>query len=256
VTRDAIVALVQAHIDLAKTEAGAIAGAIGRLAALGAVAVGCVFLALFLVVVGSTLFLGEWLFGSIGWGVFHGFLLFIAAAMAAVLMGIGVTPGRIGRSLLVAVVVAMVLGVVLGLNLLNQAYAAIGERSGLASDPGLRPLVVGLVVGVIVGLVLGIVAAVTMVSSGGARVAMVVGWGLIGLVVGAFTAITFGPQVGAALGIAIGIVVWMVVMGIDVARSGIDLDSLKTRFYPAQTIDTSKETLEWLQKRMPPGIGS
>ena len=32
-------------------------------------------------------------------------------------------------------------------------------------------------------------------------------------------------------------------------------EALKARFYPAQTIDTSKETLEWLQKRMPPGIG-
>ena len=45
-------------------------------------------------------------------------------------------------------------------------------------------------------------------------------------------------------------------MAIDVARTGIDVEALKRRFYPAQTIDTSKETLEWLQKRMPPGIGS
>ena len=45
-------------------------------------------------------------------------------------------------------------------------------------------------------------------------------------------------------------------MGIDVARTGIDVEALKHRFIPVQTIDTSKETLEWLQKRMPPGIGS
>jgi hypothetical protein len=45
-------------------------------------------------------------------------------------------------------------------------------------------------------------------------------------------------------------------MGIDVVRTGIDTETLKRRFYPSQTIDTSKETLEWLQKRMPPGIGS
>ena len=36
----------------------------------------------------------------------------------------------------------------------------------------------------------------------------------------------------------------------------VDIEALKNRFYPVQTIDTSKETLEWLQKRMPPGIGS
>jgi hypothetical protein len=45
-------------------------------------------------------------------------------------------------------------------------------------------------------------------------------------------------------------------MAIAVVRTGIDLETLKDRFYPKQTIDTSKETLEWLQKRMPPGIGS
>ena len=44
--------------------------------------------------------------------------------------------------------------------------------------------------------------------------------------------------------------------GADVARTGIDVEALKNRFYPVQTIDTGKETLEWLQKRMPPGIGS
>ena len=36
----------------------------------------------------------------------------------------------------------------------------------------------------------------------------------------------------------------------------LDVEALKRRFYQEQTIDTSKETLEWLQKRMPPGIGS
>ena len=51
-------------------------------------------------------------------------------------------------------------------------------------------------------------------------------------------------------------IAWVALMGADVARTGIDVEHLKQRFYPAQTIDTSKETLEWLQKRMPPGIGS
>ena len=44
-------------------------------------------------------------------------------------------------------------------------------------------------------------------------------------------------------------------MAIDVSRTGIDVEALKARFTPTQTIETSKETLEWLQKRMPPGIG-
>jgi hypothetical protein len=45
-------------------------------------------------------------------------------------------------------------------------------------------------------------------------------------------------------------------MGIDLARTGVDVEALKARFYPTQTIETSKETLEWLQSRMPRGNGS
>ena len=39
-------------------------------------------------------------------------------------------------------------------------------------------------------------------------------------------------------------------------RTGIDVEDLKARFYPDATIETSKETLEWLQRQMPPGTGS
>ena len=102
----------------------------------------------------------------------------------------------------------------------------------------------------------GIAAAVLMDASGGGRFVALAGLTVLGVVLGAFTAITFGPQVGAGIGITLGYVTWIVLMGIDVARTGIDVEALKDRFYPAQTIDTSKETLEWLQKRMPPGIGS
>jgi hypothetical protein len=45
-------------------------------------------------------------------------------------------------------------------------------------------------------------------------------------------------------------------MGTDVARTGIDVEALKARFYPTQTIETSKETLAWLLSKMPPGTGS
>jgi hypothetical protein len=45
-------------------------------------------------------------------------------------------------------------------------------------------------------------------------------------------------------------------MAADMARSGVDVEALKARFMPTQTIETSKETLAWLQSKMPPGIGS
>ena len=95
-----------------------------------------------------------------------------------------------------------------------------------------------------------------MNAAAGGRFAALAGLTVLGFALGAFTAITFEPQVGAGIGITVGYLTWIALMGIDVARTGIDVEALKDRFYPVQTIDTSKETLEWLQKRMPPGIGS
>ncbi len=90
----------------------------------------------------------------------------------------------------------------------------------------------------------------------GPRLAALLGLTVVGAIVGAFTAITFGPQIGIALGIAAAYATWSILMGIDVARTGVDVEALQQRFIPTQTIETSKETLEWLRRRMPPGIGS
>ncbi len=113
----------------------------------------------------------------------------------------------------------------------------------------------GLLVGALVGMLIGFAAAIRVGSSGG-RFAAIVGLAIVGALAGAFSAVTFGPQVGAAVGITIGYLTWIALMGVDVARGGVDVEGLKDRFYPSQSIDTGKETLEWLQKRMPPGIGS
>ena len=248
--------LILAHVELGKAEASSIAREVGRVAAYGAIAFAFVLVALILLVVGAWLSIDEWLLGSMGWGVVHGFLALLALAVALVLMALGVSMRRIGRSFLVALVVGVLIGVALGLDLPNRLYAELGESAALGIDPGVRPLVVGILVGGLIGLIVGIVAAVRMHASGGGRVAALIGVTILGVVVGAITALTFGPQVGAGIGITVGLVTWMALMGVDVARTGIDIDSLKQRFYPAQTIETSKETLEWLQKRMPPGIGS
>ena len=249
-------ALVLAHVELAKAEATSIAGQVGQVAALGALAFMLVIFAVFLLVIGISLGLGEWLLGSMGWGVIDGVLAFLAVAMAALLVAVGISARRIGRALLGAIVVGILVGVTLGLGLLNQLYAAIGGAPGLAVDPGIRPLVVGMLLGGFIGLVAGIIAAVRMPVSGGGRFVALAGLTVLGVAIGAFTSITFGPQVGAGIGITLGYIGWMAFMGMDVARTGIDVEALKARFYPSQTIDTSKETLEWLQKRMPPGIGS
>ena len=95
-----------------------------------------VVFAVFLAVIGVSLLIGETILGSIGWGVLHGVELFISLAIAAVLLALGVSPRRIVGALAVGIVVGVVVGVVLGLNLLNQAYTAIGDQTGLAVADG------------------------------------------------------------------------------------------------------------------------
>lgn len=233
----------------------AIAGEIGRLLGLVAVAIAILLLAALLVVIGTSLFLGEWLLGSIGWGVLEGFLLLVAIAISALLLAVGVEGGRLARSLVVGLIVAVVVGVALGLAWPNLAYAAAGEAARLNVAEGDQPLVVGLLLGALVGVLIGFAAALR-IGSGGGRVGAIVGLAIAGALAGAFSAITFGPQVGAGVGITVGYLTWIALMLADVARQGVDFEGMKDRFYPTQSIDTGKETLEWLQKRMPPGIGS
>ena len=241
-----------AHVDLAKAEVAEIGGRIARAAALIGAAIGLLIMVSILLIVGPSLFLGEWLLGSIGWGVLHGTLAFLAVALACVVAAVGVAARRIGVAFLAALAIAALVAILLAFALPNRLYASIGDAAGPGIEAGVRPLVVGVVLVGVIGLVIGIIGAIrARASVVGAGVGGLIG----GAVVGALTAVHFQPQVGAGIGITVGYLAWMGILGSDVARTGIDTEGLKARFYPTQTIETSKETLEWLQKRMPPGIG-
>ena len=254
-TRDAGRRLIVAHIDLAKAEASAIKGEIARVAAFVGIAIFVVLLALILGFVGTSLFLGEWLLGSIGWGVLHGVLLLAAIAVACGLAAVGVSGARIGRAFVVGVLVAIGVGLLLTLALPNRLYTTIGESALPGVEPGVRPLVVAAAIWAVIGLLGGLIGALRADGWGG-RVGALIGGVALGALVGAVTSVDTGPQVGIGIGIAAGYLAWIGVMAADIARTGIDMDALKARFYPTQTIETSKETLAWLQSKMPPGFGS
>jgi hypothetical protein len=244
-----------AHVDLAKAELEAIGGQIARVAALAGIAFAVVLLAGILLVVGTALFTAEWLLGSMGWGILHGVLLFAGIATAAVLSAVGMSGRRIGGAFAVALVLGILTSVVFALNLPNQLYTAIGDAALPNIEPGVRPLLVGTLIGAGLGLLFGIALAIRL-KTAGSRFGALVGMTLVGALVGAFTAITFGPQVGVGIGATVGWASWIALMAIDISRTGIDAEALKAKFYPNRTIETSKETLEWLQSKMPPGIGS
>ncbi|TAL08168.1 MAG: hypothetical protein EPO00_07650 [Chloroflexota bacterium] len=178
--RDAAMRLLNAHVNLARTEASEIGAEIGRVALLAGVAFGAVFVVGLLLPIGGMLFLADWLLGSMGWGVLLGVLLLLDIALVAVLVGLGVPGSSIGRDFIVAVLAA----------------------------------------GVVTILLLEFIA---------------------------------GPQISAALGLTTLYVAWPILMGLGVARNGVDTDALKARFYPTQTIETTKETIEWVRERTPLG---
>jgi hypothetical protein len=59
--------------------------------------------------------------------------------------------------------------------------------------------------------------------------------------------------VGAAIGLTVTLMIWPIAMSIGVARRGVDGEALKNRFWPDETIETTKETIEWVRERTPLG---
>ncbi len=247
-TKSAALAFARAHIDLARAEVDEIKGEVARASGLAAAAIACLILLAFLIPIGGLLFAGEWIFGSIGWGLLLGTELLIAVAIAAVLFALRI-PG-LGRDALIALLPAIVVAIALGLNWPNELWRRIGEAAGLAVDPAIMPLVVGMVVMGVIGAIVGLVLGARSGSGAGAIIGSLLAGAVAGALAGAFLSITFGLRVGVALGVATYLVLWPILMGLRTQRQGIDPDELKARFYPQTTIETTKESIEWAKARV------
>lgn len=243
----AVLGFLRAHVDLAKADAEEIKGEVTRAAALAAAAVACLILLAFLVPIGGLLFYGDWVFGSLGWGLLHGTELLLGSVVAAALIAIRV-PG-LGKDAVIAVVLGAVVAVVLGLSLPNQLFRAIGEASNVGVDPAVLPLAVGVLLLAVIGGVVGLVIGARAGDSASAALGGLAAGVLLGALLGAFLSITFGRRVGIALGVTAFLAAWPILMGMRVQRQGIDLEELKGRFWPQMTIDTTKESIEWAKAR-------
>lgn len=136
-TRDALKELVAAHLDLARAEFEEIKGEVARAAAMAGVVAAAGLLLGVLLPVGGLLFLGEWVFGSMGWGLLHGTELLLGVMVAAVLFALRV--GGVRIHLLVAVLVGVAVALLV----------ALGLPAVTAIDPGLR---VAIALGIAAGL--------------------------------------------------------------------------------------------------------
>jgi hypothetical protein len=248
-TAAAFRALVQAHIDLARAEMAAIAADLKQVVLEVGIALALVLFVAMLVPVGMTLFLGEWLFGSMGWGILHGTELSLAIAVALVLAALDIPRAWLARMLALAIALGAVVAVIFGLALSHQFWTAVGDALVPTVDPAYRPLLVAALAGAIVGGLSGIVAAARAAAPGDRVYSAVfgfVGGAVAGTLLGAFTAISFTLQVGIAIGIAVALAVWPVLC---LRRlQDYDWEALQARFTPTTTIETAQETMEWLQQ--------
>jgi uncharacterized membrane protein YqjE len=293
-TRDAVLGLIAAHVDLARAEFSDIAGEVKKAAALGGLALLLILLTGLLLVIGLALFIGEALFGSMGWGVLLGTELMLALAAMFVLAIIELTPARVVEAIVIALFVSVVVAAIL---LSNWAWFA---RTYVGTPDLAVELVVAIVVGGVIGLIVGslvgsaaaigglvgfaiLAVAVRLLLGTFARTETMVAVLAAVVILGIFGAwlapgrsrmpATIGLLLGALIGILIGLIAgahpsrhvvgavaaaaWLLVLPIATAyfvfSHGIDMEKLKKRFLPQQTIDTTKETIEWVREQMPLG---
>jgi hypothetical protein len=251
-TRAAAKRLFMAHVSLAQAEFSEIAAEIKRFAIAAGIAFGALLFAGTLVVIGGALFLGEWLFGSMGWGILHGLEFAVAASVVAVLAVLGASRRELSVSWVAGFAVTLIVGIAFGLDLANQGWARLGDSAFTGLEPGVRPLVTAVAVTAAVFAVLGLILGLRAAGLGGA-IGGAIGGGLLGAIAGAFSAIHWGAQAGVAFGIAVGLAVWPIVLAAVVLRRGIDFTAIKNRFIPDETIRTTRETIEWMRQQAPLG---
>ncbi|HEY7970080.1 MAG TPA: hypothetical protein VID95_08800 [Candidatus Limnocylindrales bacterium] len=250
-TRDSAKRLVDAHVELARAEFEEIGDAAKRASIYVGIAVGTAIFAVLLVGVGLPLFLGEWIFGSIGWGILLGLLILGAAALSGILLALEpAIDAHVGRSFAFGVFIAIVVGLVLGGNLTNLAWSVLADNvaGNLAADS--RPLVVAVaslaVIGAVIGLVIGLANGLGVRS-----LAVLVAGAVAGAGFGFLTAAAPGPRVGIAIAIAAGLVAWIVFMVFQLTQVEWDTERLKERYTPSRTIQATKETIAWARERIP-----
>ena len=246
---DAHVTLLRAELEIAGKELGIIAGlAVGALVIL--------LLVLGLLYVGGFLFFGEWLFGSMGWGIIHGTLL--GAAFIG-FVGINLAGGDVrayGAGAVIGLAVTIILAALLISNVGNEGGEAV--RDWIDSEFQTEQLPFGdewlvLFIGfVIVGIIGAIVALIaSWQTQAGHPFAMLV----TGFIVGGFVgAIWFPTRYQAAdgvmgLAIMVGLITWIVAGAILAARRGFDPEARYADLIPRESIAAFERTKDFLTEQ-------
>lgn len=244
-TRSSFGRLAGAHVGLLKAEIGEIVDQLKVLGALAGVILALGLLVGNMLYIGGFLFLGEWLFGSIGWGLAHGVLFAIAIIVALVMAILGAPARAPALAFIGAIVVTVAIALLCGSNVGYEAASQVA--SGLA-QPLNSPGVVALLVGALVGAIVFMLVLARAAGRGGAIGGFVLGaflGGLVGwLIAGAPW--TWPPAIGFA--ITIGLVAWPILTA-AFALPGLDPAERFSRLYPKQSIEAFEETRTFLEEQ-------
>ena len=204
--------MIRAHIDLAMAEANEIKGEVLRTLALGGVAAACLVFVAFLLLIGLCLFLGEWLFGSLGWGVLLGSELMIAVAVFAVLAAL--RSARLGTALAIGFAIGLVAAIVFGTNVLNTIYRDIASQFATQADPGDISFAVGAGIGALIGAIVGLLAGArggTAGSAAGGLFGGAIAGALLGLVGAGLVRLAINPDSRPMI---VGVLIWALAAGV------------------------------------------
>ena len=200
--------------------------------------------ALLLIAIGTFLFLGEWLFGSMAWGILHGTLF--PGVSCAWPIGINLAGGPAAatvRGLATGLVVTLLLWILFASNVLRDTAVNVAQslESSIRLEPALLPTLVGLAAG---ALALGIVLAIV-----GSRRDMGIRLGVAGILLGGIVgailgSVTFDTKGALAIALTVGYVVAIVgVRLLFAVRSvGFDAEGRYERLVPRESIAMAEET--------------
>jgi hypothetical protein len=243
------VRLANAHIELLKAELAVTGRELGLIIGLAIAALLLAFLLVCLLYVGTFLFLGEWLFGSMAWGILHGSLLSVLFVVPIALNLGGGWVGAYPRGLLAGIAVTVLMSIVFGSNVLRNAAVAAGEWAApsLALDPASLPTLIAMLFGAVaLGLILWLIG----LRIGGAFRLLIVGL-LVGAVLGAILgSVTFDWQGAVAVALTIGLVTWLAVTGALAARRGFDPERRYQRLVPRESIAAFEESRSFVQQQV------
>ncbi len=255
--RAAFMRMIDAHVALLRAELTVTGKTVAIIVGLALGAFVIAVLTGILLYVGSFLFLSQWLFGSMGWGIIHGTLL---GACIIGFVAIDLAGGEIRRyalGALVGVVVAVALILLLITNVGNEsaewAAGLFGDQVPAGDLPvGSEwvPTLIGLVIGALVLAVVAAIAGWRAKLRGNGFVGGVLAAAAVGGLAGAIWASTRyeAPDGVVALGITVGLITWLVVGALLAKRAGFDTEARYANLVPRASIASFGETKDFLME--------